>query len=126
MIRRLSWLHRSEGVLMDCNDVSSITRLTRRTVLKAACTAGLGIIARPALAQQSTPQAPRVKGPRVWLDMDQQEIDDAYDQSVWAPNQRHISKRRAVWNEAIRARVKSERIAYGPTEIETLDIYRAK
>jgi arylformamidase len=76
------------------------------------------------LAQQPMQQTPRVKGPRVWLDMDQKELDDAYDQSVWAPNQSHVSKRRAVWSEAIRARVKSDRVAYGPTEIEKLDIYK--
>jgi len=76
------------------------------------------------LAQQSMQQTPRVKGPRVWLDMDQKELDDAYDQSVWAPNQTYVSKRRVAWSEAIRARVKSDRIAYGPMEIEKLDIYK--
>ena len=67
---------------------------------------------------------PRVKGPAVWLDMDQKELDDAYDQSVWAPNQAHVSKRRALWSESISARLKPERIAYGPTEIEKLDLYK--
>ena len=76
------------------------------------------------LAQQPMQQTPRVKGPRVWLDMDQKELDDAYDQSVWAPNQTYVSKRRVAWSEAIRARVKSDRIAYGPMEIEKLDIYK--
>src|SRR5438094_7566770 len=101
-------------------------RLTRRTVLKAACTVGATIVAATALAQQPTEQTPRVKGPRVWLDMDQKEIDDAYDQSVWAPNQPHIGKRRAVWSESVRARLKPERVAYGPTEIERLDIYKTE
>jgi len=66
----------------------------------------------------------RTKRPRVWLDMDQKELDDAYDQSVWAPNQPHVSKRRALWSESTRARFKPERIAYGPTEIEQVDIYK--
>jgi arylformamidase len=69
-------------------------------------------------------QPPLVKGPRVWLDMDQKELDDAYDQSVWAPNQAHVSKRRALWSESIRTRLKPDRIAYGPTEIERVDIYK--
>lgn len=69
-------------------------------------------------------QPPRAKGPRVWLDMDQKELDDAYDQSVWAPNQAHVSKRRALWSESTRTRLKPDRIAYGPTEIETVDIYK--
>ena len=101
-------------------------RLTRRTVLKAACTVGATIVAGSALAQQPTQQTPRVKGPRVWLDMDQKEIDDAYDQSVWAPNQAHLSKRRAAWSDSVYARLKPERAAYGPTEIEKVDIYKTK
>ena len=73
------------------------------------------------LRQEST-----AKGPLVWLDMDQKELDEAYDQSVWAPNQVHVSKRRALWSESIRTRLKPERIAYGPTEIEQLEIYKTK
>lgn len=81
----------------------------------------------PAAAQQQPGQeTPRVKGPPVWLDMDQKALDDAYDQSVWAPNQRHISRRRAVWSESVRARLNPERLAYGPTEVEKLDLYRTK
>jgi arylformamidase len=68
-------------------------------------------------------QQPRVKGPRIWLDMDQKELDDAYDQSVWAANQAHVSKRRAAWSDSIRARLKPERIAYGLTGIEKLEVY---
>ena len=42
---------------------------------------------------------PKVKGPCVWLDMDQQEIDNASNQTVWAPNHevvlaRHRAARR--------------------------------
>jgi arylformamidase len=69
-------------------------------------------------------QLPCTKGPRVWLDMDQKELDDAYDQSVWAPNHAHVSKRRAAWSESIRTRLKPERVPYGPTEIEKVDIYQ--
>lgn len=66
------------------------------------------------------------KGSHVWLDMDQKELDDAYDQSVWAPNQAHVSKRRALWSESARARLKPDCLAYGPTEIERVDIYETK
>jgi arylformamidase len=95
-------------------------------MLKIASTAGITAAAGSALGQQPSPQTSHVKGPLVWLDMDQKEIDDAYDQSVWAPNQPHISKRRAVWSDVIRARLRPERTAYGPTEIEKLDIYKTK
>jgi arylformamidase len=103
-----------------------VGRLIRRSLLKIACTIGAAMIAGPALAQQTTQQTPHVKGPRVWLEMDQKELDDAYDQSVWAPNQPQISKRRGIWSEAIRARIKADRFAYGPTEVEKLDVYRTK
>lgn len=76
------------------------------------------------MTASASEKLPRVKGPAVWLDMDQKELDDAYDQSVWAPNQAHVSKRRALWSESISARLKPERIAYGSTEIEKLDVYK--
>src|SRR5437016_10597070 len=84
---------------------------TRRTVLAAAA----------ARAQQ-----PRAKGPLVWLDMDQQALDDAYDQIVYAPNREQVTKRRIANSERARAAIGApERVAYGPIEIEKLDIYRS-
>ncbi len=64
------------------------------------------------------PQA-RAKGPLVWLDMDQQALDDAYDQIVYAPNREQVTKRRIANSERARAAIGApERVAYGPTEIE--------
>jgi len=74
-------------------------------------------------AQQSATQA-RTKGPPVWLDMDQKELDDAYDQSVYAPNQPLLAARRKVASESVWKRFPPERRAYGPSEIEKLDIYK--
>jgi len=72
-------------------------------------------------------QAARVKGPIVWLDMDQQELDDAYDQPKYAPNRDIIVKRRQWMSERVRKLIGApQRVSYGPTEIETLDIYRTK
>jgi arylformamidase len=69
----------------------------------------------------------RVKGPPVWLDMDQKELDDAYDQSVYAPNQPLIALRRKLASEAALKRLgQPERVAYGLTEIEKLDIYKTR
>lgn len=71
-------------------------------------------------------EPPRVKGPRVWLDMDQKDLDDAYDQSCWAANREHIRERRRLASERAIARIGlPERLAYGPTEIEKLDIYKS-
>jgi arylformamidase len=67
----------------------------------------------------------RSRGPIVWLDMDQRELDDAYDQRVYAPNRDHIADRRLANNEKVRAIIgMPERVAYGEAEIEGLDIYR--
>src|SRR6185295_17995764 len=66
----------------------------------------------------------RPKGPLVWLDMDQKELDDAYDQSVYAPNQQLVAKRRRLASEALLKRIVPERLAYGASEDEKLDIYK--
>jgi arylformamidase len=77
------------------------------------------------LAPTGNQTTARVKGPRVWLDMDQKELDDAYDQSVYAPNQKLLAQRRAAASKAALARLgEPMRVAYGPTEIEKLDIYK--
>jgi len=89
-----------------------------RTISAATAAAAVGGNAAP--AQQ------RAKGPRVWLDMDQQELDDAYDQIVYAPNRDQVGKRRVFNSERSRAVIGApERVAYGRTEIEQLDIYRS-
>jgi len=67
----------------------------------------------------------RSKGPLVWLNMDQHELDDAYDQNVYAPNRDQVAKRRLANSAAARARLGEPlRFAYGPTPIEGLDVYR--
>jgi arylformamidase len=94
----------------------------RRTMLGAA--AALAATAGPALAQAP---APRQKGPRVWLDLDQQELDDAYDQSKYAPNIQQVLKRYDVNSEHVRARLGApKRLAYGPTPLEAFDLYPAR
>lgn len=64
------------------------------------------------------------KGPRVWLDMDQAQLDAAYDQSAYAPNREQVLGRNASNSEGVRARLGApRRYAYGPTPIEGLDVY---
>jgi arylformamidase len=75
----------------------------------------------------ATAATARVKGPIVWLNMDQQELDDAYDQVVYAPNRDQLGKRRLANSAAARLRIGvPERFTYGPTPIEGLDVYRTK
>ena len=79
------------------------------------------------MSMAATATTPRTKGPIVWLNMDQQELDDAYDQAVYAPNRDQLGKRRLANSAAARLRIGApERFAYGQTPIEGLDVYRAK
>ena len=87
----------------------------------------LAFAAASALTASAPPRPPGVKGPLVWLDMDQQELDDAYDQIVYAPNRDQVGKRRVANSERARAALGvPERVPYGPSEIEQLDVYRTK
>src|SRR3954451_11315309 len=93
--------------------------LSRRTVLGAAAAATL---AAPALAQTAPGQAPRAKGPRVFMDYDQAELDMAYDQGPYAANLTQLTGRYATNSEKMRARIgEPKRFAYGPTAVEGLD-----
>ena len=66
----------------------------------------------------------RPKGPLIFLDMDQQALDDAYDQEIWAPNRALIVERRKAASERARAILGTpKRVAYGPGEHEGLDIF---
>ena len=95
--------------------------VSRRAIL-GATGAGALLALAPALAQQ-----PRAKGPRVWLDLDQAELDDAYDQSVYAPNQKQVTGRYVTNSDAMRARLGApRRFAYGPTPVEGLDVWTTK
>ena len=97
-------------------------RLTRRSLLAAAAT----MTAAPALAEDCRiGPPPHEKGPRVFLDYDQIELDAAYDQTVYAPLEGQILQRLASLSAAAQARLGApQRETYGPSEIEKLDIYR--
>src|ERR1700719_3284246 len=70
-----------------------------------------------------TAAAAKAKGPIVWLDMDQQELDDAYDQIVYAPNRDQVGKRRLANSAAALARLgKPLRFSYGPAPLQGLDV----
>ena len=73
---------------------------------------------------QTTAARERVKGPLVWRDMDQQALDRAYDQAVYAPNRDQVLGRIAAASERTRKTLGApQRIAYGPSADERLDIY---
>ena len=70
---------------------------------------------------------PRTKGPIVWMGMDQTELDNAYDQAVYAPNQPLVHARRNAATARAKARLGApQRFQYGASEIESVDVYRTK
>lgn len=106
---------------------TSASELTRRGVLSA--TIGTAVAA-PALAAQGNPACrigppPHAKGPRVFMDYDQVELDAAYEQRAYAPLGDQITARFITDSEETRRRLGNpQRVAYGPTDIEKLDIFR--
>jgi arylformamidase len=98
--------------------------ISRRAVLGTAA----ALAATPAMAEVCMIGPPKhEKGPLVWMDMDQVELDAAYDQNVYAPMIDQIQKRYGTSSVTTRARLGTpKRFAYGPTAIEGLDLYPAK
>jgi arylformamidase len=106
-------------------DIATLRKeISRRTALGGAA----AMIAVPALAQEcQIGPPPHPKGPVVWMDMDQVELDAAYDQAFYAPLRMQNISRWASSSEATRARIgQPMRESYGPTAVEKLDVYRTK
>jgi arylformamidase len=79
------------------------SRLTRRALVAGAAAGTLALDAEPASAQRCPAVPPaRTKGPLVWLEMDQQDIDEAYDNDVYAFNAKSINDRRVYNNQIVR------------------------
>ena len=101
-------------------------KVDRRTVL-AWISVGIAAAAEGTAFAGPSPAAGSEKGPLVWLNMDQKELDDAYDQSKYAPNLQQITRRYASNSNAMRARLgEPKRFDYGPTAIERLEVYATK
>jgi arylformamidase len=111
------------------DDTLSREELTRRALLGAAAGVGLAATA-PALGAEANPgcrigPAPHAKGPRVFMDYDQIELDAAYNQAAYAPLGAQIQARRFSNSVETRRRLgEPRRASYGPSEVEKLDIFR--
>lgn len=61
---------------------------------------------------------------KVWLNLTQQELDDAYDQSVYAPNREQILRRYQHNSDCTRQRLGSPaQLRYGANDKETIDVF---
>jgi arylformamidase len=109
----------------DVAEAMTSTETSRRMVLAGMAASAVAGSTVDVAAQQSA-AAPE-KGPKAWLDMDQRELDDAYDQSKYAPNLQQVINRYASNSAAMRSRMGApKRASYGPTPIESLEIYSTK
>ena len=99
-------------------------RVTRRRAPVAPPGAPAIAVSRVTTGHPVAAPAARAKGPRVWRDLDQAELDAAYDQAAWAPNREQLLRRHASQSDAVRARLGAPlRYAYGPTPVEGLDVF---
>ncbi len=99
---------------------------TRRAAL-GAISAGAGIVGSTAFAAEcQIGPAPHTKGPLVWMNMDQAELDASYDQAFYAPMASQIAARRAANSDLVRKRFGEPlRVSYGPSTVETFDVYKS-
>jgi arylformamidase len=102
------------------------TPFLRRVLTRRGIVAGAAMAAAPALAEECRiGPSPHRKGPAVFMGYDQIELDAAYDQVSYEPLIAQVAQRIASTSEATRARIGApQRIAYGASEFEKLDIYR--
>jgi len=105
-----------------------IAALRKQFTRRAALGGAAAMVAAPAFAEECRiGPPPHEKGPLVWMDMDQVELDAAYDQAFYAPLRLEIIKRLGSTSEAVRNRIgQPMRGSYGATALEKLDIYRTK
>jgi arylformamidase len=108
------------------NMTIGVAELRKKITRRAALGSFGAMAAIPALAKECSIGPPaHEKGPLVWMDMDQVELDAAYDQSFYAPLLRQDIARWASNSDSVRTRLgMPRRESYGSTDVEKLDIYR--
>lgn len=122
------------GRRMQRGGASGEKSMTRRTVLTTTAAVAATAAAVPSARVRAAEDRgcligppPHPKGPLVFMDYDQIELDAAYDQSAYAPLGYQITARRASNSAETRRRLgPPRREAYGPTEIEKLDIFTTR
>lgn len=97
--------------------------ITRRSFLTGAAAAAA---ITPAFAQNCRiGPPPHKKGPLVFLNYDQVELDAAYDQAFYEPLGKRVGDRLVSNSMEVRQRIGNPtRVAYGSTPHEKLEIYR--
>jgi arylformamidase len=96
----------------------------RRRLMLAGLSCALAPLAA-CVAEKQPGSANAANAPIVWSGMTQAELDKAYNQSAYAPNESQlIARYRDRSNDALTRLGRPERASYGTTPIEGMDIYR--
>ena len=108
-------------------------RMTRRDLLGGALLAtastatGASLFSQQLQTHLPPGATPKPKGPPIFLDYDQEELNVAYDQFSWASNLPQLTERNVQKSKAAVARLgPPRRLAYGSTDVEKLDLYVTK
>jgi arylformamidase len=102
---------------------SSGDPVDRRKALAGAAAAVGAAMLRP--RGSAAENASSNSAPKVFLDYTQEELDQAYEQRVWAPNFEELSARYRRESEVVRQRLPHRVVAYGPSPDETLEVLPA-
>jgi len=101
--------------------------LNRREFLRLSAAAGAAAALPLAAPAPAFGQMPPAEGPVVWGGMTQNQLDAAYDQNFWDNDPPETGQRSTANGDVVRARYgEPERIQYGPSSFEFLDLYRTK
>lgn len=99
---------------------SKMSSLTRRSVLKNMALIGAAALptSLPGCAVSKAEERP------IWLNMNQEELDDAYSQFIYAPNIGQVIDRWGSNSALVRSRLGDPlRFAYGTETVEALDVF---
>jgi arylformamidase len=101
-------------------------RINRRQCLKAIAISGPLVGSAISISDSFGQEAIDDTGPRVWLDMNQAQLNAAYEQADYAPNMQSVLQRAAHQNAAAQNRLgEPEKYAYGESPDEYVIVYRA-
>lgn len=104
--------------------VNHIGNLKRRQFMQTGL-ASMALATGSAAIASPAPEPRHAKSQPVYLDYTQEQLDEAYDQAPYAPNLALVIERWAFNSDITRSRLgQPQRISYGSTDIEALDLFR--
>ncbi len=100
-------------------------KLTRKLLTRRSIVQNLALGTAAAMAGSlSACAGTNAKGSPVWLNMSQQELDDAYSQFNYAPNIGQVIDRWGSNSDLVRSRLGEPlKFAYGTEPVESMDVY---